>query len=91
MKGEAHGNHSIDHCDSALGRGATCLAVQFRLGILAQRRPRLDSINRYYSRFNGTDRERVFSRKRACLQTARTRRAFRYQFAIDGMRHNYLR
>ena len=48
----------------APGRGATCLAVQFRLGLLAQRRIRLDSFDCYNSRFNGTSVNKHASARR---------------------------
>lgn len=47
--------------------GATGLAVQFRLGILAQRRIRLDSLDRYNSRFNGTSVNKHASARRRFL------------------------
>jgi hypothetical protein len=77
-KGETHGHHSIDYSDSALDRRATGLAIQFRLGLLAERRIRLNSLNPYHSRFKRTSVNKHASARRLFLDpSARTeRRAF---------------
>ena len=49
--------------------------VQFRLGILAQRRPRLDSLDRHNSRLNGTSViKHASARRRFPHPSARTER-----------------
>ena len=51
---EIHGHHSVDHLNSSVDRRATCVAVQFRLGLLAQRRTWIDSSNSNNPRLDGT-------------------------------------
>ena len=51
---EKHGHYSTDHLNLAVNRGTPGMAVQFRLGILAERRSRIDPLDRYNSRFDGT-------------------------------------
>ena len=50
----SHGHDSIDHLNPPLDRRATGLAAQPGLGLLAQRRTRIDSFDLDNSRFNGT-------------------------------------
>ena len=49
-----YGHDSVNYPDPALDWCVTRLAVQFRLGLLAQWRIRLDSFDFDYPRFDGT-------------------------------------
>jgi len=49
-----YGHDSVNYPNPALDRCVTGLAVQFRLGLLAQRRIRLDPFDFNYPRFDGT-------------------------------------
>src|SRR6266550_612904 len=50
----SHGHNSINHPNPPTNRRASGVAVQFRLGILAQRRTGIDSPNSNNPRFDGT-------------------------------------
>jgi hypothetical protein len=49
-----HGHDFVDYPNPLVDWGATSLAVQFRLGLLAKWRIRLDSFDYNYSRLDGT-------------------------------------
>jgi len=47
-------HNSINNLNSSVDRSATRMAIQLRLGLLAKRRPRFDSFDCNYYRFDGT-------------------------------------
>ena len=49
-----HGHNSLNYSGPSIDWGATSLAVQFRLGILAKWRPGLDSFDCNHPRVDGT-------------------------------------
>jgi hypothetical protein len=49
-----HGHNSVNYPNPPIDWGATSLALQFRLGILAKWRARLNSFDFNYPRFDGT-------------------------------------
>ena len=48
-----HGRHSIDHLNPSADRSSTSVAVQFWLGLLAERRTRTDCFDFNNPRLNG--------------------------------------
>jgi hypothetical protein len=67
LKGKSYEHNSINYSHSSANWSAACLAVQSRLGLLSQRRTRLDSYNsnnpgavgRHLSRSAGCGAERI--------------------------------
>ena len=55
----SHGHNSTNHTNPAADRRFAGLALQFGLGLLAERRTRIDSFDFNNSLFNGTPVNRV--------------------------------